>query len=270
MSILRFCGLAIALCTARAPRCLQAQVDEAVRISAIRQLAEEGELELRGAMHGPAPMIVLLTEAPAAASAPDRQYQHELTVELISQIRARGFSYFSFVPRADSAAGAGIDDSLGPFEESAARILTLLRQAAPPGGAPHAIIGFGEGAIVAGRLVARDPLLRYLVALVPSVRAGGADSGRREARWDDVVLARERLPSMLLVHSPCNGAVPQGLLDGFGLRYPVMVLANFDGWLAPAFRGRCTPAFERSGRAASLTFAPFVMEWLRPLLPFFE
>jgi hypothetical protein len=148
-------------------------------------------------------------------------------------------------------------------------MLALLRDAARPGGAPRAIIGFGEGAIAAARLIARDSAPLYLVALVPSVRGAGADSGRREPRWDDVLLARDRLPLMLVVHSPCNGSVPQTLLSGDGFMHPVVIFAKLDGWLAPTFRW-CTPGFERPGRTAGLTFAPFVVEWLQPWLPFYE
>jgi hypothetical protein len=56
--------------------------------------AATGDLKFVGAMHGPAPMIILLTEAPAAGPAFAREYQHQISVELVAQIRARGFSWF--------------------------------------------------------------------------------------------------------------------------------------------------------------------------------
>jgi len=73
-----------------------------------------------------------------------------------------------------------------------------------------------------------------------------------------------------VVQSPCNGPVPQALLDRSGYLSPVVIFANLDGWLSPTFRSQCAPAFDASGRTAGMTIAPFVAEWLVPQLHFFE
>ena len=251
-------------------RSLYGQADSLRRAAATRELVGLGDLKFVGAMHGPAPMVVLLTEAPAAAPAFAREYQHEISLALVAQIRARGFSWFSFVQSADSVPREGSDTGLRAFEAAAEHSLALLRDAAGPSGSPRAIVGFGEGAMVAARLAVRSPESLVLVALVPSVRTAGGNSWRREPRWDDVLLARDRPRISLVVQSPCNGPVPQALLDRSGYLSPVVIFANLDGWLSPTFRSQCAPAFDASGRTAGMTIAPFVAEWLVPQLHFFE
>jgi pimeloyl-ACP methyl ester carboxylesterase len=270
MRAFRWFALAAVLLASLPKRGLYGQEDSLRRATATRELVGLGDLKFVGAMHGPAPMVVLLTEAPATAPTFARQYQHEISLALVAQIRARGFSWFSFVQSAGSVSREQSDTGLRTFEAAAEHSLALIREAAGPSGSPRAIVGFGEGAVVAARLALRSPESLVLVALAPSVRMPGGKSWHRQPRWDDLLLARDRPRISLVVQSPCNGPVPQALLDRSGYMSPVVIFANLDGWLSPTYRSQCAPAFDPSGRAAGMTIAPFVAEWLVPHLPFFE
>jgi hypothetical protein len=215
-------------------------------------------------IHGPAPLILLLTEAPREASQTERRYRQEFTDLLARYVAMRGFSYFVF---RDSVGDAPVDSTpeatLERLETASRKVSAALAAAQVP---PAAYLGLAEGAVVAARLVLLDSLPRRLVALAPSLPSRSAKGA---PHWDEIARARcNGLPQLLAVQSLCDGPMPPALNTAGMKSQRLILVPNNDAWLAWMRDGSCPEKREVVEMLPSLNVAQMVSEWLGSSLPF--
>jgi hypothetical protein len=204
----------------------QARQDDSV-------LAHHGHLKLRYySIHGAAPLILILTQAPGSVAGEERRYRAMFTDLLTGDIEGRGFSHYVL----RSVRGDTISIT------------------------PSAYVGLAEGAVVAARLAIRDSLpRRALAALAPSLPA---DTRKGSPRWDEVIQAvNQELPLLLAIQSACDGPMPDALINAGRRLQRLLILPNHDSWLAPMQGTSCTG--KRPLRVPGLNVAHMVDEWLR-------
>jgi hypothetical protein len=242
------------------PRGLPAQVPQAPEDARVA-LGRYGRLALTTySIHGPAPLILLMTQARALTSRGERIYRRTFTRELTDELTRRGFSYFVLSESADSVSPdqppERVVELLHQDARSAVELLGRLQ--APPA----AVVGIGEGAIAAALLTVHDSHPRVLAALAPSVPPIPGATVARAPRWDEVIQALgQRLPYVLAVQSVCDGPLPAELLTEH--RYPrrFLLLPQYDGWLAPLAGPEC-PTTPPDGRLPDFDVARLVVEWI--------
>ena len=221
-------------------------------------LMRHGRLKLQSySIHGPAPLIIILTEAPGHVSGPERSYRTKFTDLLTRYIAMHGFSYFVLVDSVDRNSMLSTRERTLDRLEAAAREVTaaLWRKRVPPA----AYVGLAEGAVVAARLVTEDSLPRRLAALAPSLPA---EAGKGPPRWEEVIRALDSgLPLLLGIQSLCDGAMPETLMSAGPRPQRLLLLPNYDSWLG-YMRGTSCPGNRQVGQVPSLNVAQMVAEWL--------
>ncbi len=242
--------------TAGAP---PAAPSDTVRTNDDSVLAQHGRLKLQTySIHGAAPVILILTEAPASAGTGERWYRRTFTDMLTRWIEMRGFSYYVF---RDSGGGdspfSTPQQALDRLDTAAREVVASLRHKQVP---PAAYVGLAEGAVVAARVAIQDPFPARLAALAPSLPGRG---WKGPPRWDEVIQALDnRLPVLLAMQSACDGPMPDALLRAAGWRQRLLLLPNFDSWLGMMQGTTCSREHPVPGRVPSLSVAQMVAEWL--------
>lgn len=231
----------------------------------LRDLERLGDLRLKiYSIHGHAPLVVLLTEAPASAPAPERRYRHALTTALMRAIQDQGFSLFSLAPQrtpSDTAQGDQMTQNASEMFD-VFRGQSVLYQ-------PRALIGFGDGALAAARQISRESPSPAFVALVPST---GADTGStaREALWKNLRRALEPQPRPVLVlESPCNRLFMDRWLTEYNFPWgqTILLLPQYDRWLGQRTGSACATS-PPAVAVMALDLAPLVADWLRRTVTF--
>ena len=222
-------------------------------------LAQHGHLKLRSySIHGAAPLILIMTDAPAWAGAMERWYRRTFTKMLTRSIEMRGFSYYAFRdPGGSDSPFSTPQQMLERLETAAGDVAASLRNRQLP---PAAYIGLAEGAVVAARVAMQDPLPARLAALAPSLPGRG---GKGLPRWVEVIQALDnRLPVLLAMQSACDGPMPDALIQAAGWRQRLLLLPDFDSWLGMMQGTVCSPERRVPGRVPGLSVAQMVAEWL--------
>jgi hypothetical protein len=217
----------------------------------MQALQQLGDLRLRTySIHGLAPLVMLVTEAPATASEVERRYRHQVTSSLIGPIERLGVSLFSLGPARRSSGGP----------EAAFFIFRGMR----PVDRPQAIIGFAEGARAAARLLLRDSSSAALVALAPATGASAA----QEQTWEEMLSAPAQPRAVLVLESLCN-ADSSVARTVFRERQTILVLPQYDGWLARRSSAACPPA-PVSAVGMDYELMSILTDWLKRTVSFPE
>jgi hypothetical protein len=222
-------------------------------------LARHGRLKVQtGAIHGPSPLVLLLTEAPASASAPERRYRARFTEQLTQYLELHSFSYYVFRDSLDRDSLAGTPRrTVDRLEVAALQVVAALTRKRL---APVAYIGLADGAVISARIAATGSSVRGLAALSPSLPSEG---GVRTVRWDEVIRAMTpRRPLLFAVQSACDGPMPGGLLEATPWNQRLLILPDHDSWLAPLLGPSCPGEGQAQERIQSMQVAPMVVEWL--------
>ena len=228
----------------------QARQDDSV-------LAHHGHLKLRYyAIHGAAPLILILTQAPGSVALEEGRYRAMFTDLLTADIEGRGFSYYVLRSVGGDTISTTPEQTVERLEIAASEVAAALRRKHLP---PSAYVGLAEGAVVAARLATRDSLPpRALAALAPSLPA---DARKGAPRWDEVIQAViQELPLLLAIQSVCDGPMPDSLINASRRLQRLLILPNHDSWLAPMRGTSCTG--KRPLRVPGLNVAHLVTEWL--------
>ncbi len=228
-------------------------------------LMQHGLLKVQTiSIHGPTPLILLLTDAPVGAAPAERRYRAMLTDLIARSIATHGYSYY--VVR-DSLAGGRTPGQPGPpmeYLEAVARHVraALERKQLWPAG----YVGLAEGAVVAAHLADEDSLPRILAALATSLPGKGA---KQVPHWEVVIDAlNHRVPQVLAMQGSCDGPMPDALMQAGHQPQRLLLLPNHDRWLAPMLGTTC--AMEPQVRVPSLQVAELVGEWVSSQLSFPE
>ena len=227
-------------------------------------LAHRGRLKVQAYYsHGPAPLVLVVTEAPASAGAAERRYRTAFTAQLIRYIEMHGFSYYVVrdAARADSVAETA-EQGMSHLEAAAREAVAALGRKGLP---PVAYVGLAEGAVIAARLATEDSLPRSLAALSPSLATTGP---KGPPHWDEAIHAlNERLSQLLAMQSVCDGPMPAALIHARRGGQRLLLLPDLDSWLGylPGTGCAKAPPLQVSGE-----IAPMVAEWLRGSVGFPE
>ena len=164
-----------------------------------RRLEGLGELRLKQySIHGYAPLVVLLTEAPASASEVERRYRRRVTSALVGSIERLGVLLFSLNPRRHSSDSSDVNQM-----KHAASAAGELFRGMKAYDRPQVIIGFADGAVAAARLILRDSLSAALVALVPGT-PGNTQTEGQEVVWQELLRPVDHPRDVLVLESMCN------------------------------------------------------------------
>lgn len=227
-----------------------AQVPEA-----FRDLQQLGDLRLKTySIHGLAPLVVLLTEAPASAPEVERRYRHAMTSTLLWNIEGIGVSLFSLSPEVDQAT------------QYSGALFDILRRL-PPSARPQVFIGFAQGAIAAARMLQSDSSSTALIGLAPSL--GASASAPQSAFWQEMVSPANHTRPVLVLESVCNTS-GNGLAQvGTGQRVTVLLLPQYDGWLSRRASAAC-PTTPTHAAGMDYELMSLLTNWLRQTVVFPE
>jgi hypothetical protein len=178
---------------------------------------------------------------------------------LMWNIERLGMSLFSLDPRRSDSSGV---NQMKHAASAAGEILRGLQ----PYDRVHVVVGFGDGAVAAARLVLRDSLAPALVALVPGT-PGNAETEGQEEVWQQLLRPADHRRDVLVLESMCNS--PTSRLDQarFSQRQTVLMLPQYDGWLSRRMSSACPPnPAQAIGMDYQLTSV--VMDWLRRTVRF--
>jgi hypothetical protein len=199
-----------------------------------RRLEELGELRLKvHSIHGYAPLVMLLTEAPASASEVERRYRQRVTSSLLWNIERMGVSLFSLNPMRYSSDNSDVDQM-----KRAASAAGEIFRGMKPYHRPQVVIGFADGAVAAARLVLRDSLPAALVALVPGT-PGNTQTEGQEVVWQELLRPVDHPREMLVLESTCNSPTSPLAEARFRQRQTVLLLPQYDGWLSRRMSSAC-------------------------------
>jgi hypothetical protein len=227
-----------------------------------RRLEELGELRLkRYSIHGYAPLVMLLTQAPASASEVERRYRQRVTSSLMWSIERLGVSLFSLNPMRHSSDKPDVNQM-----KHAASAASEVFRGMKPYERPQVLIGFGDGAVAAARLILRDSLSAALVALVPST-PGDAATAEQDVVWQDLLRPVDHPRAVLVLESMCNSPTTWLAQAGFRERQTVLMLPQYDGWLSQRMSSAC-PASPAHAIGMDYEVISIVTDWLRRTLRF--
>ncbi len=241
----------------------QREIPPAQVPEAMRNLQHLGELRLKTySIHGIAPLVMLLTEAPASASEVERRYRHRVTSSLIWNIERLGVSLFSLNPaprHSDSSDVKGMTH--------AASVAGEIFRGMKAHDRPQVVIGFADGAIAAARLVLRDSLSAAVVALMPAT--SNATAGGQERIWQELLRPTDRPRDVLVLESMCNTSSSWLAQADYRQRQTILILPQYDGWLSPRMSSAC-PASPVHAVGMDYQLTSIVMDWLKRTLIFPE
>jgi hypothetical protein len=222
-----------------------------------------GELRLKTwSIHGISPMVVLFTAAPPGSVDMEEIQRGQVTSSLLWLIDRMGVSIFSLKPRR----GVGVTPA-EQMQREASRAFDILEHL-PPAARPRVYIGFGDGATAAARLLLHDSSSASLIALSPLAPVGGALS-QQQPLMQQLLAPTAYLRTVLVIESMCNGAGAWAAQTTHTHRHTVLLLPEYDGWLADRRTAVCptTPS-----RTAPLTYelGYLVTDWLQHTVVFPE
>ena len=229
-----------------------------------RPLEQLGELRLKiHSIHGYAPLVMLLTEAPASASEVERRYRRQVTNMLMWNTERLGVSLFSLDPTRPASDSSAVDQM-----KHAATASGAVFRGMKPHHRPQIIIGFGDGAVAAARLVLRDSLSAALVALVPAT-SGKAATAVQDVVWQELLRPVDHPRAVLVLESMCNSPTSALAEARFRQRQTVLLLPQYDGWLSRRMSSAC-PATPAHAVGMDYEVESLVMDWLRRTVRFSE
>jgi len=229
-----------------------------------RRLEELGDLRLKTySIHGYAPLVMLLTEAPASASEVERRYRHRLTSLLMRSIERLGVSLFSLNPMRHSSDSSDVNQM-----KHAASAAGEIFRGMKPYDRPQVVVGFGDGAVAAARLVLRDSLPAALVALVPGI-PGNTQTEGQEVVWQELLRPVDRPRDVLVLESMCNSPTSPLAEARFRERQTVLMLPQYDGWLSRRMSSAC-PASPAHAVGMDHEVISMVTDWLKRTVIFPE
>lgn len=229
-----------------------------------RRLEQLGELRLKvHSIHGYAPLVMLLTEAPASASEVERSYRQRVTNTLMWSIERLGVSLFSLNPTRHSSDRSDVYQM-----KHAASAAGEIFRGMQPYNRPQVVIGFADGAVAAARLVLRDSLRAALVALVPGT-PGNVQTEGQEVVWQELLRPVDHPRAVLVLESMCNSPTSPLAETRFRHRQTVLMLPQYDGWLSRRMSSAC-PASPAHAVGMDYEVISLVADWLKRTVRFSE
>ncbi|MFL5491135.1 MAG: hypothetical protein ACJ8AV_06950 [Gemmatimonadales bacterium] len=230
---------------------LMAQADSVIPVPPEYGVLEKlGVLRLeRYSIHGYAPLVALFTEAAASAPQVERTFRSQLTRRLVGQLDRMSASLFTLRSKSIS------EGSSAAFEAF---------QRLPPWEQPQVIIGFGDGAVAAARLLTRDSSRSALLALAPAY-PGDSAGGAQAALWQELFRSAHYRGTVLVLESECNRSKAGLNLVDHSERGTVLILPQYDGWLAQRRSGTC-PAAPTQAVALDYHSLALITDWLKRTL----
>ncbi len=229
-----------------------------------RPLEQLGELRLKThSIHGYAPLVMLLTEAPASASEVERRYRRRMTNMLMWNVERLGVSLFSLNPTRHSSDSSDVNGMKHAASAAGERLRDMK-----PYHRPQVIIGFGDGAVAAARLILRDSLSAALVALAPATSGNAATAGQ-DAVWQELLRPVDHPRALLVLESMCNSPTSALAEAPFRQRQTVLMLPQYDRWLSRRMSSAC-PASPAQAVGLDYEVISLVMDWLRRTVRFSE